>query len=63
MWKSKTWYEIGVYWPSDDSYGIPDSALTEELARSRKEFFERNGYNTPGESEVHIRKITIERIA
>jgi hypothetical protein len=61
-WHSKTWYEIGVYWPNDGAYGIPDIANTEEQARAKKEFAERNGYNVPGKSEVHIRKVTVERI-
>ena len=51
-----------MYWPNDGAYGIPDIANTEEQAYAKKEFAERNGYNVPGKSEVHIRKVTVERI-
>jgi hypothetical protein len=61
-WKSNTWYETAVYWFKDGAYGIPDRTDTEEKARAKKEFAERSGFNVPGESEVHIRKVTLERI-
>jgi hypothetical protein len=62
MWRSNTWYETAVYWPNDDAYGTAARSDTEEKARAMIPEWEKMGYNVPGKSEVHLRKVTLERI-
>jgi hypothetical protein len=61
-WKSSTHYETAIYWFRDGAYGAAHHTATEEQARASKAEFERQHYDVPDQSEVHIRKVVIERI-
>ena len=61
-WQSNTRYETAMYWPIDGGYGGAQYSETEEQARARAVEFSTDSCVKSGEAQVHIRKVTIERI-
>ncbi len=62
-WQSSTRYETAHYWPDNGAYGGAYVTDTEESARAMKEHWEStDSCVKSGEAQVHIRKVTIERI-
>jgi hypothetical protein len=61
-WQSSTRYETAMYWPEDGSYGGAQTSHTEEQARATMEAYNTDSCVKSGEAQVHIRKVTIERV-
>jgi hypothetical protein len=51
-----------MYWPDVGGYGIAQVSDTEEQARAKAAAYETDSCVKSGEAQVHIRKVTIERI-
>lgn len=60
--QSSTRYETAMYWPDVGGYGIAQVSDTEEQARAKAAAYETDSCVKSGEAQVHIRKVTIERI-
>ncbi len=61
-WQSSTRYETALYWPEGDCYGGAQISDTEEQARAKAAAYDTDSWVKSGEAQVHIRKVTIERI-
>ena len=61
-WQSSARYETALYWPDLGGYGIAQVSDTEEQARAKMERYDTDSCVKSGEAQVHIRKVTIERI-
>jgi hypothetical protein len=57
VWKNRSYYEVGVWWPNDVGYGGTHIFDTLEEAQACLEKIKRSGFR-----HGHIRKVTTEVI-
>ena len=51
-----------MYWPEDGCYGGAQISNTEEQARAKAADYDDDSCVKSGKAQIHIRKVTIERI-
>lgn len=61
-WQNLDRYEVGVYWPRDDSYGIPEVVNDLQQASAAIERLNRSGYGVGSShpSEIHVRRVRVD---
>jgi hypothetical protein len=62
-WETTDVYQVGVYWPEEGSYGIPTTCYFEQIPGLVRELL-RQHYGCGGAlpSEIHIRRVRIDRV-